>query len=192
MDIAVLRPEELGHVRSSLRQVAGGAARLLAADPTEGSVAASIIGSSLNHDLPVPAQGSSGLLSARLSAQSAVECALAFVDLIVGGRRSVSLAPVVRSVVEAAAKTHYLLSAGNDLEFLLRHVSLAIDELEYPVRYSKFETWAGAGIDGPTHRIEMATAFNALKNGTRFVASSAMCLGFTPRRIRRSTRNCRE
>lgn len=92
MDKAVLGPEELEHVRSSLRQVAGGAARLLTADPTEGSVAASVIRSSLNHDLPTPAQGSSGLLSARLSAQSAVECALAFVDLIVGGRRSVSLA----------------------------------------------------------------------------------------------------
>ncbi len=166
VDSSRLTAEDVELVRVSLRSVTQGAQKLTAPEPRNGSLAARVMLTELNDGLPVAAQGPAALFSARIAADAAIEGATDFVDSIQRGRRSVSLAPTVRAVLEAASKAHYLLSANDERDLLVRHQMLAIEELQYPVKHSQFQMVDGREIDGEEHRAELERALDQLRGKT--------------------------
>jgi hypothetical protein len=72
----------------------------------------------------------------------------AFVDGVARKRMTVTLAPVARAGIEAAANADFILSADSPDQMVQRHLQLSLEELRYPAKYGRFTTAEGTSIGG--------------------------------------------
>lgn len=87
------------------------------------------------------------LVAAMYATLSGVDHVNAWAGLIRGETASVALATMTRGALEGFAKAYTLLSAPDTRELITRHLAITAADLKYPLRYSRFQDYAGQVLD---------------------------------------------
>jgi hypothetical protein len=152
----MLSAEETQLVRASVREIAHAVDRLTRTavnEPAPTSKARSYATSESNLRSFDGVHGivEEAYFSVLLATSSGVDHVKAFTATLGGGHGTVALGTLVRSAVEAFAKSHHLLSAKTSEDLIGRHIALTAHELTFPLRYSRFQQGDGTITDGQSY-----------------------------------------